>query len=155
MKDRTPRDIAVDDQLRAAGAEGAQWLTAAGWGPPVTVPLHRAARWQRETRARMLAAEADESWTWCDHLLDGGPQPVVVHAEHPTDLLCRACSVAARPYRRCLDCGGPAASESPADGREDVFMGPVAIYTRVRCATCHRADPRHGTFGNGTFGNGG
>lgn len=39
MKDRTPRDIAVGDQLRAAGAEGARWLAAAGWGPPVTVPL--------------------------------------------------------------------------------------------------------------------
>ncbi|MEV7354956.1 hypothetical protein [Kitasatospora sp. NPDC091276] len=155
MKDKTPRDIAVDDQLRAAGAEGAQWLSAAGWGPPVTVPVQKAARWQQETRARMLAAQADESCTWCVHLLNGGPQPVVVHAEHPTHLVCRACSIAARPRRACLDCGGPAASASPADGREDVFMGPVAIYTRLRCATCHRADrpdrpdPLTGTFGNG------
>ncbi|MER7751835.1 hypothetical protein [Kitasatospora sp. NPDC097643] len=149
MKDRTPKDIAVDDQLRAAGAEGAQWLTDAGWGPPVTVPLQRAAKWQQDTRARMLAAQADESCTWCDHLLYGGPQPVVVHAEHPTHLICRACSIVARPSRPCLDCGKPAASQSPADGREDVFMGPVAIYTRLRCAACHRGDPLTGTFGNG------
>ncbi|MEU8922211.1 hypothetical protein AB0D10_14940 [Kitasatospora sp. NPDC048545] len=169
MKDRTPRDIAVDDQLRAAGAEGAQWLAAAGWGPPVTVPLQQAARWQRETRARMLASQQDESCTWCDHLLHGGPQPVVVHAEDPTHLICRDCSTAARPHRPCLDCGAPAASGSPADGREDVFMGPVTIYTRLRCVPCHRADARRGavggtrdggtcdgggTFGGGTFGDG-
>ncbi|MFE6055327.1 hypothetical protein ACFQ6N_31640 [Kitasatospora sp. NPDC056446] len=151
MKDKTPRDIAVDDQLRAAGAEGAQWLSAAGWGPPVKVPLQNAARWQQETRSRMLAAQADESCTWCDHLLHGGPQPVVVHAEHPTHLVCRACSTAARPDRLCLDCGKPAGSKSVADGREDVCMGPVAIYTRLRCAACFRVgDPVTGTFGNGT-----
>ncbi|MFI8455759.1 hypothetical protein [Kitasatospora sp. NPDC085464] len=154
MKDRTPRDIAVGDQLRAAGAEGARWLAAAGWGPPVTVPLQQAAPWQRETRARMLAAQEDQSCTWCDHLLDGGPQPVVVHAECPTHLICRACSVAARPHRPCLDCGGPAASPSPADGREDVFMGAVTIYTRLRCAACWRADALRGTAGGGPFGNG-
>jgi hypothetical protein len=151
MKRKTPREIAVDDQLRAAGAEGAQWLADAGWGPPVTVPLRMAAKWQQETRARMLASQADESCTWCDHLIQGGPQPVVVHAEHPTHLICRACSIAARPTRTCLDCGKQASSESPADGREDVCMGPVAIYTRIRCEACHRADPLRGTFGNGAF----
>ncbi|WP_030242040.1 hypothetical protein [Streptomyces sp. NRRL S-350] len=149
MKEQTPREIAVHDQLRAAGAEGARWLAAAGWGPPVTVPLQEAAEWQREIRARMLAAQEDESCTWCDHLIHGGPQPVVVHAERPTHLVCRACSTAARPGRVCLDCGRPAGSASPAGGREDVFMGAVAIYTRVRCAACHRADPLRGTFGNG------
>ncbi|MFH8382057.1 hypothetical protein ACH4E7_14070 [Kitasatospora sp. NPDC018058] len=148
MKRKTPRDIAVDDQLRAAGTEGAQWLAAAGWGPPVKVPLQNAAKWQQETRARMLAAQEDESCTWCDHLLHGGPQPVVVHAEHPTHLVCRTCSILARPNRRCLDCGRPAHSESPLDGREDVFMGAVAIYTRLRCAACFRADQLNGTFGS-------
>ncbi|MEV7773184.1 hypothetical protein [Kitasatospora sp. NPDC086791] len=154
MKDRTPRDIAVHDQLRAAGAEGARWLAAAGWGPPVTVPLRQAARWQQETRARMLAAQEDESCTWCDHLLYGGPQPVVVHAEDPTHLICRACSTAARPHRPCLDCGAPAASGSPADGREDVCMGPVTIYTRLRCVSCHRADPPRGSVGGTSEGGG-
>ncbi|MET8542487.1 hypothetical protein ABZW03_17800 [Kitasatospora sp. NPDC004799] len=147
MKKKTPRDIAVGDQLRAAGAEGARWLVASGWGPPVTVPTEKAAKWQQETRNRMLASQRDASCTWCDHLLHGGPQPVVVHAEDPTHLICRACSLAERPHRLCLDCGEPAASESPADGREDVFMGAVAIYTRLRCAACHRADPLRGTFG--------
>ncbi|MER6298767.1 hypothetical protein ABT247_04225 [Kitasatospora sp. NPDC001539] len=149
MSRRTPRQIAVDDQLRAAGAEGARWLAAAGWGPPVTVPLERAAAWQQEARARMLAAQEDESCTWCDHLLHGGPQPVLVHAEHPAHLLCRACSVAARPHRRCLDCGRPAASTSRLDGREDVCMGAVAIYSRLRCAACFRGDPLGGTFRGG------
>ncbi|MBD0692316.1 hypothetical protein [Streptomyces sp. CBMA123] len=150
MKHKTPREIAVDDQLRAAGAEGAQWLAAAGWGPPVTVPLQNAAPWQRETRERMLASQEDESCTWCDHLLHGGPQPVVVHAEHPTHLVCRACSTTARPHRRCLDCGRPARSLSPLDGREDVCMGTVAIYTRLRCAACFRGYPLGGTFGSGS-----
>ncbi|KJS56713.1 hypothetical protein VM98_05795 [Streptomyces rubellomurinus subsp. indigoferus] len=150
MKDRTPRDIAVDDQLRAAGADGAQWLADSGWGPPVKVPVQQAAGWLQETRSRMLASQEDESCTWCDHLIHGGPQPVVVHAEHPTHLVCRACSITARPNRACLDCGKPADSKSPADGREDVFMGPVAIYTRLRCAPCHaRGNPRRGTFGQG------
>ncbi|MFJ9696197.1 hypothetical protein [Kitasatospora sp. NPDC101183] len=150
MKDRTPEEIAVDDQLRAAGAEGAQWLQASGYGPPKKVLVQQAAKWLQETRARMLASQADESCTWCDHLLHGGPQPVVVHAEHPTHLICRACSVLARPTRTCLDCGAPARSTSPADGREDVFMGPVAIYTRLRCPTCSaRPDPLKGTFGSG------
>ncbi len=116
----------------------------------MTVPVQKAARWQQEVRARMLAAQADESCTWCVHLLDGGPQPVVVHAEHPTHLICRACSVAARPHRPCLDCGKPAASASPLDGREDVFMGAVSIYTRLRCRACHRNEPRNGTFGSGS-----
>ncbi|MEU8511380.1 hypothetical protein AB0C76_07325 [Kitasatospora sp. NPDC048722] len=149
MKDRTPRDIAVDDQLRAAGAEGREWLVAAGWGPPVTIPIQQAARWQQEARARMLAAEADDTWTFCEHLCAGGPQPVVVHAEAPERMLCRACSTAERPTRRCLECGRPAASTSPADGREDVCMGPVAIYTRLRCRACYRADPLRGTFAAG------
>ncbi|MEU9043976.1 MULTISPECIES: hypothetical protein [unclassified Kitasatospora] len=154
MKDRTPREIAVHDQLRAAGEEGAQWLTASGWGLPVTVPLQNAATWQQETRARMLAAQQDKSCTWCDHLLHGGPQPVVVHAEDPTHLICRTCSVAARPHRTCLDCGEPAASASPVDGREDVFMGAVSIYTRLRCTACHRADPQRADPRRGTFGSG-
>ncbi|MDH6706161.1 hypothetical protein P3T27_002884 [Kitasatospora sp. MAA19] len=115
----------------------------------MTVPLRKAAKWQQETRARMLASQADKSCTWCVHLLHGGPRPVVVHAEHPTHLVCRVCSIAARAQRTCLDCGGPAGSESPADGREDVCMGPVAIYTRLRCAACHRPDPLAGAFGNG------
>ncbi|MQS14576.1 hypothetical protein F7Q99_20475 [Streptomyces kaniharaensis] len=42
--------------------------------------------------------------------------------------------------------GKAAASASSVDGREDVFMGPVAIYTRLRCEACYRADPLHGTF---------
>ncbi|MBV6699640.1 hypothetical protein [Kitasatospora aureofaciens] len=149
--DRTPRDIAIDDQLRAAGAEGADWLMASGWGAPVTIPVQKAARWQREARARMLAAEASDTWTFCKHLCAGGPQPVVVHAETPERMLCRACSIAERATRPCLICGKPAASESPADGREDVIMGPVAIYTRLRCATCYRADPLHGTFAGSGF----
>lgn len=64
-----------------------------------------------------------------------------------THLVCRACSVAARPRRRCLDCGKLADSKSPLDGREDVCMGTVAIYTRLRCAACLRADPLSGTLG--------
>jgi hypothetical protein len=29
-------------------------------------------------------------------------------------------------------------------------MGSVAIYTRLRCAACFRADPLGGTFGSGS-----
>lgn len=114
----------------------------------MTVPLQKAAKWQRETRARMLASQADKSCTRCVHLLHGGPQPVVVHAEHPTHLVCRVCSIAARA-QRLPGLRRAARLESPADGREDVCMGPVAIYTRLRCAACHRPDPLAGAFGNG------
>ncbi|MFF7455454.1 hypothetical protein [Kitasatospora sp. NPDC008115] len=142
-----PSQIAVTDQLRAAGDHAERLLIASGRPAPVRTTPDRAAPWFRETRAVMLRAEEDGTLRHCGHL--AAPQPTVVLAEAADRLVCWDCYTKAQALRGCHICGGPAGTRSLYGGVEAVIRGPAAVYSRVICRACAEPAGPRGTFGNG------
>ncbi|MGF1428526.1 hypothetical protein [Kitasatospora sp. LaBMicrA B282] len=135
---KTAAELALEDQIRAAGADAADAETARR-GAARRIPVRQAPQWYRTASATMQAALATGRLTHCEHLA-GGPQPVVLLAERPEHWYCRPCAQLGRATRRCLHCGRPAGGLTPKGGHEEVVQGPVVTYSMVRCPDCFAQD---------------
>ncbi|MCX4744117.1 hypothetical protein OG455_01075 [Kitasatospora sp. NBC_01287] len=146
---KTPAQVALDDQIRAAGADAAGLGAAEGWGIPRKIAVDQAPPWFRKASAIMQEALARGELAYCSHL-GGGPQPVVLLAEEPRRWYCLPCFRRAQATRRCLRCGQPSGELTPEGGHEDVIQGPVITYSMVRCPACYERGPEvPDTFGRG------